>query len=408
MGFRGDDRAVSNVIGAVLIFATLIVLLSIYQSQVVPAQNRAAEFEHSNGVQDDMVELRNALLTAKTAGRTTFAEVDLGTRYQTRILAVNPPPASGRLETSDPRPIAVSAGGSTPNICPSGGTIQTRTLRFKPGYNVYQNAPDVVYENTVLYLDFGDRQIPLTDEQLVTNDGNAVDITPLNTSLDLEGLDTVSVEPVPGAVRERELTDATVTLPTNLSQSTWRDLLAEDLPASNVTVSDGNLTLQTGGEISVACSPLGLNEAPAGGERSDSTLDINPAGPNDVELRDVSRSGNEITAQFNNTADRNTNFTAVRMPFAFVAKSNVDAADVDPYDVINGNTSQTVKNNLEITGPLTPLDTDIELAGNRTRTDVTFAFDNGGQSDFNQGGFFVVTVEFTNGATGTYFLEIPD
>lgn len=407
MGLRGDDRAVSNVIGAVLVFATLIVLLSIYQSQVVPAQNRATEFKHSNDAQDDMVELRNALLTAKTAGRKTFAEVDLGTRYQNRILGVNPPPASGSLRTGDPRPIEVSAGGSTSNICPSGGPVQTRTLRFRPGYHLYQNAPEIVYENTVLYLDFGTRQIPLTDEQLVTNDGNAVDIVPLNTSLDLEGLDTVSVEPIPGNVRERELTDTNITLPTNLSQDKWRDLLAEDLPASNVTVSDGNLTLETGGEISVSCSPLGLNEVPAGGERSSAALDINPAGPNDVELRNVSRSGNEITAQFNNTADRNTNFTAARMPFAFVSKSSIDADAVDPYRIINENTSQTVKTNLKIAGPLTPLDTDIELAGNGTRTDVTFAFDNGGNNDFNQGGFFVVTLEFTNGEKGTYFIEIP-
>lgn len=407
MGLRDDDRGVSTVIGAVLVFAIIVVLLATYQSQVVPNQNRATEFEHSNAVQNDMVRLRNAILTAKTAGRTTFTEVTLGTTYQNRVLAVNPPPPAGVLRTGPMRPITVSADGSTSNLCPSGGNIQSRTLRYLPGYNVYQGAPKIVYENTVLYLDFGDQKITLTDEELVHNDGNTVDIVPLNTSLYREGLNTVSIEPLPGNVRERELTDASVTLPTNLSESTWERLLAEDLPPSNVSVSNGNLTIETGGEISVACSPLGLNEPPAGGPRSDSALDINPAGPNDVELRGATRTGGTITARFNNTGKRDTNFTAARMSFAFVTKSSVDSSTLDPYDIINANTSQTVKNNLEITGPLTPLDTDIRLPGNGTRTDVSFSFDNATNSDFQQGGFFVVTFEFTDGARGTYFVEIP-
>jgi hypothetical protein len=109
-----------------------------------------------------MVELRNALLTAKSAGRVTFTEVTLGTRYPNRILAVNPPPAAGTLRTGEMRPITVTSDGTPSEICPSGGTIQSRTLRYTPNYNAYQGAPDVVYENTVLYLDFGDRKITLT------------------------------------------------------------------------------------------------------------------------------------------------------------------------------------------------------------------------------------------------------
>jgi hypothetical protein len=198
-----------------------------------------------------------------------------------------------------------------------------------------------------------------------------------------------------------------VTLPTNLSEDTWEELLAEDLPPSNVTVTNDNLTIDTGGEISISCSPLGLNEPPAGGARSATVLDINPAGPNDVELIGVSRSGGTVTAQFNNTAERDTNFTAARMPFAFVAKSSVDSDTVDPYNITNANTSQRVETGLEISGPLRLLDTDIELVGNGTRTDVSFEFTNGGNNAFQQGGFFVMTFEFTNGATGTYFIEIP-
>lgn len=411
MDSRGDDRAVSTVVGAVLIFGIVVTLVATYQSQVVPNQNRAAEFEHSNAVQNDMVELRNAILTAKTSGDKTFATVTLGTRYPNRILAVNPPPPAGTLRTGAPRPITVSADGSPTNLCPSGGAIQSRTLRFRPGYNVYQGAPVLTYENTVLYLDFGDEQIPLTDQDLVRDGGDAVDIVPLNTSLDREGINAASIEPVPGAVREQELTDASVTLPTNLSESRWEELLAGDLPAANVTVTDGNLTLQTGGDIQFSCSPVGLNKVPAGGQRSDGTAGTGSGtgmlNPSEIALRDVTRSGGTVTAQFNNSAQQDATFTAARMPFVFVSKSNVDANTVDPYDIINANTSQTAKSGLEIGGPLTPLDTDIQLPGNGTRTDISFSFQNGGNQEFNQGGFLVVTVELANGEFNTYLIEIP-
>jgi hypothetical protein len=406
MDARGDDRAVSTVIGAVLLFAIIVVLLATYQATVVPNQNRATEFDHSNAVQNDMLELRNALLTAKTAGRITFAEVTLGTTYPNRVLAVNPPPAAGTLRTGDARPITVTADGGVSNLCPSTGTIQSRTLRYSPGYNAYQNAPDVVYENTVLYLDFGDRKITLTDEELVRDDGDIVDIVPLNTSFDAEGVNTESIEPLPGNVNERELTDATVTLPTNLSESTWEELLAEDLPPSNVTVSNDNLTIQTGGEISVSCSPLGLNEAPAGGRRADESLEINPAGPNDVTLESVSRSGGTVIAEFNNTGNRDTNFTAARMPFVRIDKQNVEGSEVDPYAIINQETATTVVSGLEIGDPLTSFNQGLRLPGNDTQTSVGFDFD-GSSSSFTQGGFFVVTLQFSNGATGTYFVEIP-
>jgi hypothetical protein len=402
MGLRTDDRAVSNVIGAVFIFGILIILVAIYQAQVVPADNRAAEFDHSNTVQNDMVELRNAILTAKNAGRTTFAEVQLGTTYDSRIFAVNPPPPAGSLRTGEARPIAVDAD-SSPNLCPSGGTIQSRTLRFSPGYNVYDNAPDIVYENTVLYLDFGDRQITLTDEQLVSNDGDSVDIVPLNTSLSEQSVNTVSVEPIPGNVRENELTDANITLPTDLSQSQWRDLLAEDLPRENVTVSNGNLTIETGGEISVACSPLGLNEVPAGGERSEGGVDINPAGPNDIELRGVSFDNPAVNVTFNNTNKKSTNISKARL--SFVAPGNNQKFP----EVLNmsGESTTTADPNVQLVlyEPQETLDPSITLPGKNT-TYIDFEPPEN-QDDFQSGSFFVVQFTFENGEQGTYFITVP-
>lgn len=100
MGFLNDRRGASGVVGAVLLLAILVILVSIYQAQIVPIENKQVEFDHSLDVQNDMLELRNAILESDATGRITYATVTLGTRYANRIIGINPAPASGLLETT--------------------------------------------------------------------------------------------------------------------------------------------------------------------------------------------------------------------------------------------------------------------------------------------------------------------
>ncbi|MGQ4557612.1 hypothetical protein [Halobellus sp. GM3] len=406
MGFRGDDRAVSAVIGAVLVFGFLIILLSIYQAAYIPIQTEQTEFAHSKEVQNDMLELRNAILTAQTAGETTFSSVKLGTRYPIRLLGINPPPAAGSLGTGQPEPIRVTDGdgNSISNLCPAGDPIETRTLQYTPGYSEYHNAPTIVYENTVLYLNFSGRTILLTDQQLVQ--GDTVNVRPLNTSLYESGVDRVSIESVPGNVNDREIEDARVTYPTGLSEGTWEQLLEGQVDPADVTVTDGELTINASGRVDVACSPTGLNEAPAGGQRQPGGLEINPAGPNDVNYESVSRTGNTVSVVFNNTADRDTSITQARMSFYFNEQQPGGQDAVDPYDIRNATT--VFGDDFLITEPMQTLDTQPELPGNNTETTISFEFDQDGTSDnIAQRDFFVIEFRFENGAKGTYFIDVP-
>ncbi|MFB6126637.1 MAG: hypothetical protein ABEJ79_04985 [Halolamina sp.] len=99
MGFEGDERAVTVQIGAVILFAFLIIVLSIYQASVVPAQNQEIEFNHNQEVQNDMVDLRSAITDAASTGNAESAAVTLGTRYPSRALFVNPSSPSGAVRS---------------------------------------------------------------------------------------------------------------------------------------------------------------------------------------------------------------------------------------------------------------------------------------------------------------------
>src|SRR6056297_3327826 len=100
MTFWDDDRAVTVQVGVVLLFAILVVAMSLYQSTVVPGQNQGAEFEHEQTVQGQMTDLRNAILRTGTTGAGQPTSVTLGTRYPQRTFFINPPPATGELRTT--------------------------------------------------------------------------------------------------------------------------------------------------------------------------------------------------------------------------------------------------------------------------------------------------------------------
>ncbi|WP_348610566.1 hypothetical protein [Halobaculum rarum] len=373
-----------------------------YQAQIVPLENEQVEFDHSLEVQTDMLELRNAILEADTQGTTTFATVQLGTSYPTRILAINPPPVSGSLRTGPPQPVTVVDGTGTAvtGICPTGAPIQTRTLEYTPGYNEYRDHPTLVYENTVLYLNFSGQNIVLTDEQLVR--GDTVNINPLNTSFSESGRTSVSVEPTPGLTRTREVQGATVTTPTSLSEETWEQLLEEDVDPENVTVSDGNLTIDGAGDIEVNCAPVGLNDAPPGGARGAGGVEINPIGPNDVAITGFARPSNDVVeVTFNNTASRDTNVTEARI--SFYNNPSDTGGDIGPLDLIDQNGDTVAQ--LEILGPNVVLDPEIWFPGNETETTLTIR--NTGGEKFSQDDFFVIDLVFANGERGTYFVDIP-
>lgn len=401
MSIIGDDRGQSVQIGFILLFSILVIMLTIYQATYIPNLNQKVEFTHSQAVQDDMLDLRNEILDSKQTGERGYAEVKLGTDYPARIIGVNPPPASGVLETGSPEEINVTADGTVPNLCPSDGPIMTRNVTYTAGYAEYSDPPQIVYENTVLYLKFDNETTLLTDEVLVQ--GSSISLSPLNTSFRESGVNSVSVEPIPGNKRTAELDNATISLPTDLSEEKWETLLAEDdIDAGNITVQDGRLILHTSGSLGVACSPTGLSEAPPGGQREAAGLGINPAGPNDIEVRAFNRPSNDVVeVTFNNTANTDANVSQARL--SFYSNQQDTGGELGPINLIDQDGTTVLS--MELLAAEKALDPEIRFPGNNTESVITF--ENTGGEKFAQEDFFVVRFVYDNGREGTYFIDVP-
>ena len=266
MNFQNDTRAVAPVIGFILIFGFLTIAFIGYQAEAVPQQNAETEFEHFQENRNELVELRSDILTAGSSDRSQYPTIELGTNYQTRILALNGPPPSGVLQTSGPYPITISDGTTDVGV-------ETRFLEYQPGY-FQLDIGSTWYENSVLYLDEtesnGERVI-IEDQQLVT-DGDTLRITALQNEFQRTGTDRITLELYSTSDEGNidELADdeeLTVELPTRLGDEYWKDQFEssdavsyKELDQLESGVNQITLTVETIDNLKI--NTIGLNEEP--------------------------------------------------------------------------------------------------------------------------------------------------
>jgi len=254
-----DNRAVTVQIGAVLMLGLLVLLLTINQAAIVPAQNQNVEFAHNDRVQSDLLDVRNGLIRAATSGNTQPNAVELGTSFPSRLVAINPAPASGSLA-----PSSVSGNATISGAVPVDRNAraywtneshrmeyETMGFRYQPSYREYDTAPATIYENTVLYNEFADGQNrTLTGQSVI--DGRTISLialkdVPTRSSSSNVGMDLRAISPSSTQVRTIAVTPGeepvTITLPTQLDDETWDELLADEPYVDDVNVADGEVTI---------------------------------------------------------------------------------------------------------------------------------------------------------------------
>jgi len=250
---RWDGRAQAIQLGALLLFAILIINLSLFQVFVVPDQNSEIEFNHNENLQNDMVDIRNNVLETASTGASSPTGVKLGTQYPARTVFVNPANPSGSLRTESLGEVKVLNAEATGEAGDywdgSDRTFDTKSLVYQPSYNYYTNAPETVYENSVLYNRFDSgTELNVTGQQLVN--GRTITLIALqgSASVSKTGSTTVETEPLSAPLRRlplgRDGGPVTIEIPTQLSEDRWRTLLADELDtpddASTSDPTDGD------------------------------------------------------------------------------------------------------------------------------------------------------------------------
>lgn len=283
MDLSGDDRGQSVQVGFVILFGILVIMLSIFQGAIVPNQNQTVEFNHYQEVRGDMTVLYTEMVSLGTSSKTgqILVPVNLGTRYPARLLFINPPPATGTIQSSGQGNISINTNepNNSPrynatNIC--GGSRSTG-LVYSPEYQE-STLPDIRYDNGLLYVETADSEYVMLENQRIVNEStNLTETDPgkiniYRTSGRLEAKSEVGVLPIEltgtntyGKTDAVQLNDSSeIELPTNLADEEWNNsaVLGGNVYANSS--SDGTVTLTnfSEGNYTIQCYTTGLGERP--------------------------------------------------------------------------------------------------------------------------------------------------
>jgi len=276
-----EDRGVSEVLGAVLLFGVLISLLVLVQVNAVPAENQQVEFEHSQRVQQDLLALDDAVLSSAMLDAPGSTQVELGARYPTRFFLLNPAVGAGAIETTAPATVAVHNARSETYDSYWNGTAKrydTRFLRFRPAYNEYATAPVTGFEHGVVANTFdGDTVVPVDGGSFVR--GTEITLVTVDGQFSQASGATAAIETVPlsAPARSVPVTNApgeklTVNVSTDRTAAFWTDAFADERVTrggaiETVTVSDGtphgwlNLTFAPGREYDLRLARVGVGRS---------------------------------------------------------------------------------------------------------------------------------------------------
>jgi hypothetical protein len=262
-----DDRAVAVQVGAIILFAFVIIAIAGYQASVVPDQNEQIEFNHNQEAQRQLQDLQGAIGSTPTAGGAQTVVVESSTSYPARTIFVNPPRVTGRLRTvgtSDPA-VAIevrnaTAVGETSDFW-SGATrnYSTGAFAFDPNYNVYSEAPRTFVSYSLVYNEFRSGEDIVVNAQSIF-DGRRISLVALNGSYDEQGgAASVTVRPVSASnnrvtVESESSTDPlSVAIVSRLDASQWETVLddAGEYDENNNTAGAYVTAVRKKGEVTV-------------------------------------------------------------------------------------------------------------------------------------------------------------
>lgn len=335
MNFQYNERGVSEVIGFVLIFGFVIILLSVWQAQVVPTGNSQIEFEHYTESQGEMSELRSDYIDAAETGTTRSVTITPGTRYPTRLLFINGPPPRGQISTETPSTGTITASEFEPSqVCGLDSPVKTRSITLNTEYNHFSDseAPPYEFDNTVVYTQTPDGTVTLQSDQALVQ-GSTLTLYPLTSNMSRSGIEQKSIDFTGAETGEITVNGSlSVTISTTLSADQWEELLKDEPNfASTQQVAPQRVKISLSDTSwTVECAAVGVSQAP-------NATDLPETDPSDTESSSV---GDGSVSNYANNFSSDTFSSPNGRWISITCTDQLLLSDGQPASKPNGNNFQ--------------------------------------------------------------------
>ncbi len=242
MMFLKDEKAVSEVVGAMMILLILVLFLGIMQARQVPQWNEELEKQQLDTVYDDFVTMRSNLEDVSEKKIPKTSTFHMGVKYPQRFMLSNPGPgASGLLYTY---PLRINISYET--------TKGTKWKNYTSMGIIYEqdgisDSPRFIYENGLIMKEFGDGFVFLVDDNqsLISKDNIFIPILNglANSGSSME-IESLNIEPISNeGFSQAKFSSMNATIETRYP-NIWNNISRESRPSgSNFTIENGSKCL---------------------------------------------------------------------------------------------------------------------------------------------------------------------
>jgi hypothetical protein len=249
-----DERGVSAVVGAILMFGLLMALLVTIQATAVPVWNQGIEYQHNTRVGQEFASVHGDIRRSAAIDREFASAIELGATYPTRPFLISPPDPSGTIRTTPEAPVTVSGAVASNEAgdywSGSPVTYTTRSLVYEADYNELRNAPRYVIDNSALFRQYDNAT--LTEGEPTLIDDRRINLLLLNGSLAQSGTSSrsLTVSPISAPATTTTVRAAnqpiTITVPTLANAEYWQSALANERKANGGHITALSVRTQEG------------------------------------------------------------------------------------------------------------------------------------------------------------------
>lgn len=154
-----NSKAVSPLIGFILLLAIIMGFIGIVQSTWVPEWNKAAEAKHLDEVGYEVAKLSEAVSLAASTGNPAKVIIDAGVKYPEYYILISPSKGAGSVGK---RELRVNISGITDST-PYTENFTSYAITYRPNY-LYSHSPEFVFEHSAV-LKIENSHVLVTSEQ---------------------------------------------------------------------------------------------------------------------------------------------------------------------------------------------------------------------------------------------------
>ena len=210
-----NEKAISNVIGAILVLTVMVAFLGFLQVYSVPVLNKELENNHFNTVVDDLLDMKSILYAGAVYDIPSSAVFHTSLDYPGRTFLMNPSKPSATFTTRYDKQVTITYDGTTERV-------NSCTFGIEEKYNFF-NAPGLVMEHGMIIGDTGSAGYIIDRPLLKDNNMNLLLLRCDNTSTGTGS--SVSFNIYPAGSNNITVNNATLSFNTDYP-ALWNEYLA--------------------------------------------------------------------------------------------------------------------------------------------------------------------------------------